>query len=290
VHAKPVSETGARSRPKLGLIAGGGDLPIHLADHCRATGRPYAVFRLRGFADPRLERHPGCEVGMAELGRQFHLLRQLECKAVCFAGNVQRPDFTSLKPDLRGVAALPGAVAAAAKGDDSLLRYLIQQFEQEGYSVEGADEVGIATLPRGALGAVSPGPEHEADIRLAVRAAKALGALDIGQAAAAARGVVLAVEAQEGTDALLRRCAELPQALRGSPTARIGVLAKWPKPIQERRVDLPTLGVKTVVGAAQAGFAGVVAEARAALVIDAPQVRAIADELGLFVFGLEETR
>lgn len=275
--------------PKLGLIAGGGDLPIHLAEHCRASGRPYTVFRLRGFADARLASHPGHEVGMAELGRQFQLLRLEGCKAVCFAGNVQRPDFSRLKPDLRGITALPGAIAAAAKGDDALLRYLIHQFEQEGYLVEGADQVGIATLPSGALGSVAPGPEHEMDICLAVKAAQALGALDIGQAAAVARGVVLAVEAQEGTDALLRRCAELPQALRGTPDARVGVLAKWPKSIQERRVDLPTLGARTVIGAAEAGFAGIVAEAGGALIIDALQVKAAADELGLFVFGLEQS-
>jgi len=113
-----------------------------------------------------------------------------------------------------------------------------------------------------------------------------MGALDIGQAAAVAGGVVLAVEAQEGTDAMLARCADLPAALRGTHDARLGVLIKWPKPIQDRRVDLPVIGVKTIEGAAAAGLAGVVGQAGGALVVDKPAVIAAADRLGLFLIGL----
>jgi hypothetical protein len=100
-------------------------------------------------------------------------------------------------------------------------------------------------------------------------------------------GLVLAVEAQEGTDAMLARCAGLPPTLRGSAEARRGVLAKRPKPIQEQRVDLPAIGVATVVGAARAGLAGIVGEAGKALVIDHAAVAKAADELGLFVYGLD---
>ena len=273
---------------KLGLIAGGGDLPVVLADLCRSTARPYLVLRLRGFADPVLDAHPGIDVGMAELGRQIDVLHREGCEAVCFAGVVQRPDFNKLRPDLRGLRSLPGAIAAAAKGDDALLRFLIKEFEQEGFKVEGAQEVASGlTLPAGALGSVSPGAEHQEDILLAVKVAKAIGMLDVGQGAVAAKGVVLAVEAQEGTDAMLRRCAGLPPELRGDPDGRSGVLAKWPKPIQERRIDLPTIGPATVEAAAAAGLAGIVGEAGATLVMDRAGLIAKADRLGLFVLGLE---
>ena len=115
--------------------------------------------------------------------------------------------------------------------------------------------------------------------------ARAAGALDIGQGAVVCDGVVLAVEAQEGTDAMLRRCAELPAALRGSPEAPRGVLAKAPKPIQERRVDLPTLGPATIEAAAAAGLAGGGGRSGGALVLDRAEVIAAADRLGLFVWG-----
>jgi DUF1009 family protein len=273
---------------KLGLIAGGGQLPIDVVQSCRASGRPVFVLRLRGFADAALADFPGAEVGIAELGRQLDLLRREGCQAVCFCGIVKRPDFAQLKPDLRAIRSFPAAVAAAAKGDDALLRFLIAEFEKEGFEIEGADEVASnITLAAGPIGAVSPTAEHRDDIRLAVAVAKANGALDVGQGAVVAGGVVLAVEAQEGTDAMLGRCAALPITLRGTPARRIGVLAKWPKPIQERRIDLPTVGAVTVEGAAAAGLAGIVAEAGATLIIDRSAVIAAADRLGLFVVGLE---
>ncbi len=273
---------------KIGLIAGGGDLPIALADLCRLSERPYFVLRLSGMAEPRLAAHPGVDIGIAELGRQFSVLKREGCTSICFSGIVKRPDFSKLKPDLRGVIALPRVMAAASRGDDALLRCLIMEFEREGFIVEGAQEVASGLrLTDGPMGALAAGPEHQDDIRLAVKVARAIGALDVGQGAAAARGVVLAVEAQEGTDALLKRCAELPVELRGDAENRVGVLAKWPKPIQERRIDLPTIGVTTVEGAAAAGLAGIVAEAGATLVIDRAAVIAAADRLGLFVVGLK---
>jgi len=120
--------------------------------------------------------------------------------------------------------------------------------------------------------------------------ARELGRLDIGQGAVVCDGLVLAVEAQEGTDAMLRRVADLPAAIRGASDAPRGVLAKAPKPIQETRVDLPTIGLGTIQRAARAGLAGVVGEAGRLLVLDRAEVIALADELGLFVFGVEPDR
>jgi len=271
---------------KLGLIAGGGALPVTLAERCTAAGRPLYVLRLRGFAGPEMSRFEGADVGIAELGRAIDLLKRANCEAVCFAGLVSRPEFSSLRPDLRGMKALPRIIAAARHGDDALLRELLREFEKDGFRIEGAHEVDSGlTLGAGPLGAYGP-DGHEADIARALGAARAIGQLDIGQGAVAARGIVLAVEAQEGTDAMLARCAELPEALRGTEAARRGVLAKAPKPIQERRVDMPTIGVATIEGAAAARLAGVVGEAGAVLVVDRDAVIAAADRLGLFVFGV----
>ncbi len=243
---------------KLGLVAGGGALPQTLAAHCRDTGRPYYVVRLRGFADEALKAHPNGEAGVAEIGRVARLARVAGCEALCFAGFVARPDFAALKPDLRGLVALPGAINAARKGDDALLRYLMGEFEKEGFAIEGAHEVmAELTLPAGPLGRHAPGEAHAADVARAVAIARAIGAFDIGQAAVVCDGLVLAVEAQEGTDGLLARVASLPESLRGTPERPRGVLAKAPKPIQEERIDLPTIGRATIEGAARAGLAGV---------------------------------
>jgi DUF1009 family protein len=142
-------------------------------------------------------------------------------------------------------------------------------------------------LAAGVAGAVAPTDGQVVDAAKAFQIARAIGALDIGQGAVVCDGLVLAVEAQEGTDAMLRRVAELPAALRGTRERPRGVLAKRAKPIQERRTDLPTIGVATLEGAAAAGLAGVAAEAGATLVVDKPRVIAAADRLGLFLIGLK---
>ena len=273
---------------KLGLIAGGGSLPVEIAEHCEKAGRDLFVVRLKGFAGPELASFPGAEIGLAELGKCIATLKRAGCQAVCLAGNVSRPDFAALKPDLRGLALLPSAVVAARKGDDALLRLLVAEFEKEGFTVEGAHEVmNDLRLPVGALGRHHPSDTALADVERALEVARAIGRLDIGQGAVVCDGLVLAVEAQEGTDAMLARAAGLPEALRGRPGAPRGVLAKAPKPIQETRVDMPTVGLATVRGAARAGLAGIVGEAGRLLVLDREAMVAEADALGVFILGVE---
>ena len=273
---------------KLGLIAGGGGLPMEIAEHCLRSGRPLFVIRLKGFAGAGLEPYAGADIGLAELGKCLKALRRAGCAVVCLAGQVSRPDFTALMPDLRGLAALPGAIAAARKGDDALLRFLVGEFEKEGFAVEGAHEVmDDLSLGHGPLGRLAPRERDAADIAQALDVTRAIGRLDIGQGAVVCHGLVLAVEAAEGTDAMLSRVAELPEHLRGRPGAGAGVLAKTPKPIQETRVDLPTIGPATVEAVARAGLAGIVGEAGRLLVLERERVAELADELGVFVVGVD---
>ena len=274
---------------KLGLIAGGGALPLSVAARCEAEGRPVFVVRLAGFADPHLARYPGVDAGMAEIGRVLSALKKAGCEAVGFAGTVSRPDFKTLKPDYKGMTLLPGIIAEAAKGDDALLRKILSVFEGEGYAIEGADDIlGGETLPAGALGAITPTAEQLQDLKKALHVAEKAGELDIGQGAVVCDGLVLAVEAQEGTDAMLARVAGLPADVRGSAAERKGALGKAPKPIQDLRVDMPVMGSRTIELAAAAGLAGVGGVAGKLILIDHAAIVEAADRLGLFVWG--ETR
>ena len=271
---------------KLGLIAGGGALPVSVAARCEAEGRPVFLVRLAGFADAHLARYPGIDAGIAEFGKILSALKKAGCTGVCFAGTVSRPDFKTLKPDLKGAALLPGIIAAATKGDDALLRKILSVFEGEGYVIEGADDIlGGETLPGGALGAVRPTEAQLSDLRKALYVAEKAGELDIGQGAVVCDGLVLAVEAQEGTDAMLVRVAGLPADLRGSAADRKGALGKAPKPIQDLRVDMPVIGARTIEMAAAAGLAGVGGVAGKLILIDKAGLLETADRLGLFVWG-----
>jgi DUF1009 family protein len=266
---------------RLGIIAGAGVLPRRIAD---AATRPFVV-RLAGIADADFSGIDGAECGIAEAGKMLRLLKEATCDGVVLAGVVRRPDFSKLKPDWRGAALLPQVIAAAAKGDGALLGVLVETLEAEGLTVIGAEEA-FADLvaPPGPVGAAAPSPENWADIRKAAAIVAALGPFDVGQAAVVASGHTLGIEAAEGTDALLDRCAALPPSARGGDR-RNGVLVKRPKPGQELRVDLPTLGVETVKRAAAAGLSGVAFEAGAALLIDRAGVAREADRLGVFAYG-----
>lgn len=244
------------------------------------------VVRLAGFADAHLARYPGVDAGIAEFGKVLSALKKSGCTAVCFAGTVSRPDFKTLKPDMKGATLLPGIVAAATKGDDALLRKILSVFEAEGYAIEGADDIlGGETLRDGALGSVRPSEAQLFDLKRALYVAEKAGELDIGQGAVVCDGLVLAVEAQEGTDAMLARVAGLPADLRGSAADRKGVLGKVPKPIQDLRVDMPVIGAQTIEMAAAAGLAGVGGVAGKLILIDQAGLVETADRLGLFVWG-----
>ena len=275
---------------RLAIVAGGGDLPRRVAEQARRSGRNPFVVGLKGFVEQALlADFGGPELSVGELGRLIQLMKKEGCEEMVFAGWLKRPDFASLKLDLKGVQSLPKILAAAKKGDDALLRSVMDIFADAGFRIIGAEEVlDDLRVAAGPLGALSPAPEHWPDIRRAAEVAKISGSLEIGQGAISCAGLILAVEAQEGTDHMLARIPDLTVEIRGTPTERRGVLVKCPKPQQELRIDLPTIGVTTVEGAVRAGLAGIAVQAGAALVIDRDAVAEAANAAGIFIYGFTE--
>jgi DUF1009 family protein len=269
------------SLPKLGLIAGGGQIPALIRDTCRSEGRPLYIAALNGFCDPATV--SGTEHGWYDLPQVGGLMKALNAAGVqdvCLCGRVAKPDFSSLKPDWKGALLLPRILKAALTGDDAILRVVIEAFEREGFRLVGADELMASLLVRErTYGTLQPTAEQLSDISVALQAARQLGIEDRGQAAVAAGGRVVGLEDDAGTDMLLRR-------MTADASARGGVLVKCVKPQQDRRVDLPTIGVTTVENAAAAGLSGLAVEAGAALMVDAAATTVAADRLGLFLIGL----
>lgn len=267
---------------KLGILAGSGDIPARLVAACRAAGREVFVVAFNGETDPGTV--ADCDHvwrDIAAVGGTVDALASAGCEEVVLIGPLRRPQFSALKPDWRGVKLLPRIIRAARAGDDALLTVVVRFLEEEGFRVVGADEILTdMAAPRGDLGAHAPSEEDRADIARGIEVGRALGAADVGQAVVVRAGLVLAVEAAEGTDAMLARCVGLRQDGTG------GVLVKLPKPGQERRVDLPTIGLSTVDRAVAAGLHGIAVEAGGALVVDRAAVIARADAAGLFVTGI----
>lgn len=281
--------TSSAARPKLAIVAGRGPLPLALADAAMAAGRPIFVVGLEGESEPAIERFPHGWVRIGAMGKFLNMLKEEGCAEIVMIGPVTRPDLTRIKPDLTGVKLLPRFLKMMRQGDDGLLRGVIDFLEKDhGLKVIAPEDVSADLLaPQGPIGRHQPNENNLNDISQAAKVVRAIGALDIGQGAVVCRGVVLAVEAAEGTDAMLDRLLELSATLKGTAEAREGVLVKLPKPGQERRIDLPTIGVQTIEKAAAAGLAGIAVEAGGALIYDVAAVARAADAAGLFVTGLE---
>jgi UDP-2,3-diacylglucosamine hydrolase len=266
---------------RLGIIAGAGGLPRRIVESCHASGRDVFILALQGAAEPATVAgvpHAWCRMGAAAKG--LGLLRDNGVTDLVLAGSIRRPTLAAIRPDWRA-AKFFAKVGYRLLGDDGLLSAVVKELEIEGFRLVGAHELLDATaVPEGPVGRLRPDADADADIKRGIELARAIGVLDVGQAVVVQQGLVLGVEAIEGTDALLRRCAGLKREGVG------GVLVKLAKPQQESRIDRPTIGARTVATAAEAGLRGIAVEAGATLMLDREAVIRTADEAGLFVVGV----
>jgi DUF1009 family protein len=266
--------------PKLGILAGGGTLPALLVDACHKAGRGVHVVTFKGQPKPdglTLTDTLHTEVPLGHVSATLGALKAAGVAQVVLAGNLSKPSLFDLRPDLKAAKVL---ASLWRQHDDDILRHVCALLEAEGFSVVGAHTLLPDLLAGvGALGRCQPSEAERGDITLGLRVARALGAEDVGQGVVVKDRVVIGVEAVEGTDALLQRCA----ALRGKGQG--GVLVKVCKPAQDMRVDLPAIGPKTIQTLAQHGYAGVAVEAGKTLLLESDKTLALADKNGIFIYG-----
>ncbi|MET2826686.1 LpxI family protein [Mesorhizobium shangrilense] len=274
---------------RVGIIAGGGSLPVEVAAGLAEGGHPPVIILIEGQADRQsdLSSYEHESLALEDIGALVALLRRRKISHLVLAGEIKRrPRLVDMRPSLSLLAVIPSVVMALARGDDGLLKILTRRLEARGVKVVGAHEV----VPRlvateGPLTKALPRKSDWRDIEAAYAAAKAIGALDIGQAAIAIGGRAIALEGIEGTSGLLERTKQLRGHGRLAGKTR-GVLVKCAKPGQELRADLPSIGPRTVEAAHAAGLAGIAVEAGRSLVLEGPVVVERANALGLFVVGL----
>jgi hypothetical protein len=283
------SEVAAGHDP-VAIICGGGSFPIAVAEAAVRRGRQPVMFGIRGWADAAVvERYPHHWIALGQVGRFFSLAKAEHCRDVLFIGAVLRPPLSQIRLDWLTLRLLPGALGHFRGGDDRLLFGLASIIERHGFRVIGLDDIAPEIfVADGALGRHQPSDRDRADIARAMAVIGALGPYDIGQAVVVADNHVLAVEAAEGTDNLLLRIAELRRQGRvAAPPAR-GVLVKAPKPGQDRRFDLPSIGPRTIANVAQAGLAGVAVAAGSTIIAEPALTIAAADRANIFFAGVRD--
>ncbi|HKS64160.1 MAG TPA: UDP-2,3-diacylglucosamine diphosphatase LpxI [Xanthobacteraceae bacterium] len=272
----------------LAIVAGGGSIPIAVAEAVMRRGRRVVLFPVRGWADPAaVERFPHHWVAVGQGGRLARYARAEGCRDMVLVGTALRPALTSLRLDWTTLRLLPEIWRAFRGGDDHLLSGVARIFHDLGFRVVGAHEVAPEILmPRGNIGTFGPGQRDLADIARGLALLRAIGPFDVGQAVVVADNQVLAVEAVDGTDNMLARIAELRERGRVATGKGVGVLIKAPKPTQDRRLDMPAIGPKTVEAAARAGLAGIAVVAESTIVAEPAELARAADAAKLFVCGV----
>jgi len=271
----------------LGIIAGSGTMPISVAKTAREAGRPVHLIALEDAAGEEVETFSHTWVNVGEIGRMLKVLKKEKCEDIVIIGGMQRPKVGDLRVDIGTLANLPTILSALVGGDNSVLSGIVEFFEKKGFHVIGAHDIAPDLLAsEGPLGRKRPDKQDAADIAMATDLIGAMGQYDVGQAVVVARGHVLAVEAAEGTDALLERCVDIKRWSPKRGNARSGVLVKCAKPGQERRVDLPAIGPETVRRAHEARLNGIAIASGDVLIAERAGVIDNADKLGLFVVGV----
>ena len=263
---------------KLGIIAGGGILPFELVKQCKSTQiEPYAAC-FKGFTDKKLAEQ--CDHIWTRLGAVGKIIKYFKANNITdlvLIGNIQRPAWSDLYPDLKGAQIL-SRIGKATMGDSKLLDILKKELESEGFEIHPIQKFCKELLiPEGILGNTKPKELDQVNIELGIKISQQIGMLDIGQSVVVQNGIVLGIEAAEGTDVLIKRCATLQKKGRGA------ILVKTCKPQQDKALDLPTIGVETIENLAKSGYCGAVLHAKNVLLTDPKAIAEYADRYKIFI-------
>lgn len=270
------------------FIAGSGALAHEIIINARQNNINLYVIALNGISDANVIELANDVVGIGEIGKIIKIIKNNEIKKLAIAGYVKRPDFSKIAFDATGLKILPKILLSAKKGDDSIMRTVLGEFENNNIEIVGPETILQNLLASvGILGDIVPNPNDYEDIKKAAKIVRATGRFDIGQAIVINDGNILAIEAQEGTDMMLSRIKTLPSHLIGTSEYRRGILLKAAKPIQDKRIDLPVIGLETFKNAKNANLKGIAIEAGAGLISQKEDLIKAADENNMFIYGFD---
>ena len=285
MNATAAGSGSAGARP-LAILCGSGAFPLEVAADARAAGREPFLIGVVGSSEASIEAYPHVWLRMGEVGKLFAALKERAIAEIVIVGAMTRPEFADLRLDWGAVKRAAGLAQLFRRGDNGLLVGLAEIFGRERIRIVGAHEVAPRlAAPAGLMGVRALSLDDEADIASGAALLDALSDFDAGQGAVVAAGRVLAVEAAEGTDAMLARVAELRASGRLRFKGPAGVMVKAPKRGQDLRLDMPAIGPGTIEAAVEARLRGIALAAGRVLVAERARCARAADAAGLFVYG-----
>jgi UDP-2,3-diacylglucosamine hydrolase len=278
--------SGVEPAKPLAILCGGGGLALEAARLARANGLEVFLIGIVGSASSEIEAFPHVWVRLGEAGKLFAALREREIADMAIIGSVRRPEFSDLSLDWGAIKRAREIARLLRGGDDGLLNGVARLLELEGLRIVGPRDFAPQLLaPVGWIAGRAPDGAEDADIAFGAALLGALSPFDVGQGAVVAHARVLAVEAAEGTDAMLARVAEMRASGRLRSRGRAGVFVKAAKRGQDMRLDLPTVGLATIAAAASAELSGLAIAAGEVLIAERAAFASAAEAAGLFVVG-----
>jgi len=272
-----------KSDEKLAIIAGDGSLPVHVADACKNQNINYCVFIFEGEGDgARFSKHKNkvFTFKIHSISKIIAKLKEQGITHVTLAGKIQRHDLKRLLMDFKG-AILLAKILKAGLADNSILTTIIKFCEDEGFKVVAPEKIAKEiVIDKSCITKIKPDKNAMSDINDGIKIVRGIATFDVGQALVIQGGLVLGVEAAEGTDELIKRCGEIKQDGDGP------VLIKISKPTQDMRVDLPCIGTNTIELAHQYGFRGIAVKANSTLLLDQKETVNLANKYKLFIIGV----
>jgi DUF1009 family protein len=270
---------------KIAILAGGQHLPVQLAEACKKSHKDFVIIAFEGHGDADLlSPYAPHWVRLGAMATIEKILAAEGVTHIVLAGAIKRPSFKELKPDWRAATFL-AKNGFGLLGDDSLLTKILSEIERGGYTILGAHDILTKALCPG--GWLTPNPTNAVDLMPVIykgfAIAKQLGTLDVGQSIVIQDGIVLAVEAIEGTDNLIKRSKDLCLP-KGGPM----ILVKTTKPQQDNRADMPTIGPKTIHNLINSGFSGLVIEANSTLFLNQSTAIEQAKTHNLWVLSMDD--
>ena len=268
---------------KVGLIAGDGSFPLEVAKSISQKNKEIFIIAIKGSASKDIERYPHLWIRIGQIGKAIRALKENNCKELILIGGVKKPNVWLLNPDFGALKLFFKLIVLPIKGDASILKTLLNFLEKDNkFKVVGAEKyISYLLMSKGLIAGEKINEQANIDIDIAVENCKNIGSKDIGQACVVVNGQIIASEDSSGTDKMLRGIISKEIRFHNE-----GVLVKLAKPIQDRRVDLPAIGMQTIKLAKEIGLCGIAIEEKSSFISNKERVLEFANKNNIFIFGL----
>ena len=235
----------------IGLILGETNFPKEILKKNKKIKKKYLIIDLTKFKNFKKDRNAN-SVSIGQIGKIINILKINKCKKVLFAGKVEKPNFSKLKLDLKGIYYMPRIIKASKIGDAAILKEVINIFKREKIlTLSSLVFTPELSLLKGIPTKIKPNKEDKKDFKKTIAVLRKLNVYSFSQGAVTRDGKVLAIEGKAGTQNMLQKIKKKQKILKG-------VLVKFPKKKQDLRIDLPTIGLKTLIQCKKSGLKGIV--------------------------------